>query len=174
MQTGLWLPIRDIPATGAGQIDDDVHARGVPPIGRGKQARDASMTPIPYLHTNPFCGCGGKWCKAEPLPPAPEPEAPRRRKPLEFVRPPEPAPIVKRPVPKRGCVDWIWWQFAAAWLLLALLLVWATAPEVLLRLVPAVRFELPAMLRPDSGPERGWRTSSSVPPLHQSLSRWFR
>jgi hypothetical protein len=88
VRSSLWLPVRDIPAAGASPIDDAQHSLGNGPTGRGKQARDAAMTVIPYLHL-PGCGCGGRWCFREEVPP-PLVEEPRRRKPLEFVRPPAP------------------------------------------------------------------------------------
>jgi hypothetical protein len=88
VRTGLWLPIRDIPATGASEINDEFHKRGVAPTGRGKQARDKNFDTIPYLHL-PQCPCGGKYCTPAPEPLAPLP-ALRPRKPMEYVRPPPP------------------------------------------------------------------------------------
>jgi hypothetical protein len=97
VQTDKWLPIRDIPATGASDINDELHERGIGPTGRGKQARDSRMLAIPYLHLSD-CECGGKWCKSPAAPEEPLPE-PRRRKPaLEFVRPPAPTCVRRFPV----------------------------------------------------------------------------
>ena len=94
--TQKWLPIRDAPAAGASAIDDVAHRRGVAPVGRGKFARDANMQPIPYLHAED-CGCGGAYCP-KPKEAAVAEAAPRRRKPLEYVRPPPPpcVPVVRQ------------------------------------------------------------------------------
>ena len=96
--TQKWLPIRDAPAAGASAIDDVAHRRGVAPVGRGKFARDGNMQPIPYLHAED-CACGGAYCP-KPKEAAVVEAAPRRRKPLEYVRPPPP-PCVPVACPRR-------------------------------------------------------------------------
>lgn len=94
--TQLWLPIRDAPAAGAKPIDDEAHRRGFAPEGRGKFARDGNMQAIPYLHAED-CSCGGAYCP-KPKEDAPVEAAVRRRKPLEYVRPPPPpcVPVARR------------------------------------------------------------------------------
>ena len=91
VRTNLWLPVRDIPATGATPLSDELLARGITPTGRGRVARGTDNATIPYLHKPESCACGGRWCTP---PPAPRSEEPRRRKPVEPTYKPPPPPCV--------------------------------------------------------------------------------
>jgi hypothetical protein len=166
---GLWLPVKDVPAASATCINDDLHRSGTGPSGRGKQARDSTMTVIPYLH-GPDCTCGGRWCKRpQPPPAAPPPEAPRRRKPLEVLRPPPPRPVAKRPPPRRGCWSvWLWWQYGLAALFVLFLLICYTAPREAWG-----QFALPRLSLNLGQYSLQYGSGQRAPPLHHALRRWF-